>query len=115
MNDNLKMVRGDTFSFTIEIDGLTTDLTGAYLSCKKNKDDAEYKFQKSLESGISKISETTTSKSYKIVVDPEDTEELEEGNYYYDLQIEVDNEVFTPLLGVLKIVADVTRTYNASL
>lgn len=115
MNDNLKMVRGDTFSFTIEIDGLTTDLTDAYFSCKKNKDDENYVFQKSLGAGIEKTNETDTSKSYKVTVASSDTEEIDEGNYYYDLQIEADGEVFTPLLGVLNIVADITRTFTASL
>lgn len=115
MNDNLKMVRGDTFSFTIEIDGLTTDLTDAYFSCKKNKDDDNYVFQKSLGAGITKSSETDTSKSYIVTVASNDTEEVDEGNYYYDLQIEVDNDVFTPLLGVLNIVADITRNQTASL
>lgn len=109
MNDNLRMVRGDTFSFTIEIDGLTTDLTGAYFSCKKNKDDNDYIFQKSLSDGIVKSAETDTSKSYKITVAPADTNEIVEGNYYYDLQIEVSDEVFTPLIGILNIVADITR------
>lgn len=108
MNDNLKMVRGDTFSFTIEIDGLTTDLTNAYFSCKKNKDDDEYVFQKDLTDGIEKSDETTTSKSYKVTVAPSDTNTIEEGNYFYDLQIEAEGEVFTPLLGVLNIVADIT-------
>ena len=115
MNDNLKMVRGDTFSFTIEIDGLTTDLSNAYFSCKKNKDDDSYVFQKSLNSGITKYSETDTSKSYKVTVASTDTSEIDEGNYYYDLQIEADGEIFTPLLGVLNIVADITRNNTASL
>lgn len=115
MNENLKMVRGDTFSFTIEISNLTSDLTGAYFSCKKNKDDTEYIFQKDLTDGIEKSSETTTSKSYKITVAPADTDGVDEGNYFYDLQIEVDDEVFTPLLGVLNIVADITVPTSASL
>lgn len=115
MNENLKMVRGDTFSFTIEIDGLTDDLTGAYFSCKQNKDDETYVFQKELSAGIEKTSETSTSKSYKVTVAPSDTNGVDEGNYYYDLQIEVDGEVFTPLLGVLNIVADITTPISASL
>ena len=107
--DNLYMVKGDTFRFTIEIEGLTDDLTDAYFSCKKNKEDTTYIFQKSLGDGITKTSETDTSKFYEIVVDPDDTDDVEEGNYFYDLQLEVDDEKFTPLLGVLKIDWDITR------
>lgn len=115
MNDNLKMVRGDTFSFTMEIEGLTTDLTDAYFSCKKNIDDTTYSFQKSLGAGIEKIDASENSISYQVTIAPTDTEDLEEGNYYYDLQIEVDNDVYTPLLGVLNITADITRVNPASL
>lgn len=109
MNNNLFMVRGDTFRFNLEIEGLETDLTDAYFSCKKNKDDTEYLFQKSLGDGITKTEETETSKTYEIVVAPEDTEDAEDGNYFYDLQIQVGEDVFTPLLAILKIEKDVTR------
>ena len=109
MNNNLFMVRGDTFRFSVEIEGLEEDLTSAYFSCKKNKDDTIYVFQKSLGNGISKTAETETSKTYEVVVAPEDTEEVEDGKYFYDLQIEVDGEVYTPLLAILTIEKDVTH------
>ncbi len=109
MNNNLFMVRGDTFRFSVEIEGLEEDLTNAYFSCKKNKDDTEYIFQKSLEDGITKTEETEKSKTYEVVVTPEDTENADDGNYFYDLQIEADGEVYTPLLAILKIEKDVTR------
>ena len=108
MNTNLFMVRGDTFRFNLEIEGLEEDLTNAYFSCKKNKDDTEYLFQKSLGDGITKTEETETSKTYEVVVAPEDTEEVDEGNYFYDLQIQVGDDIFTPLLAILKIEKDVT-------
>lgn len=108
MNENLRMVRGDTFSFTIEIDGLTSDLTSAYFSCKNNKDNSTYTFQKSLGDGIQKVFETDNSKSYQVTIEPEDTNEIDAGNYYYDLQLEIDGDVFTPLIGVLNIIMDIT-------
>lgn len=107
--DNLYMVKGDTFRFTIEIEGLEDDLTNAYFSCKKNKQDNEYIFQKSLGDGIEKVEDSETGKTYEVVVEPTDTEEVEDGNYFYDLQLEANGEKFTPLLGVLKIDWDITR------
>ena len=106
--ENIYMVRGDTIFFTLEIEDLDTDLTGAYLSCKKNKDDTTYVFQKSLGDGIEKTSTTETGRTYKVTVDADDTKNLDEGHYYYDLQIEVNDYVFTPLIGLLKIEKDVT-------
>lgn len=108
-NNNLFMVRGDTFRFSVEIEGLQENLTSAYFSCKKNKDDEEYIFQKSLGDGITKKQTTETSMIYEVVVAPEDTEEVECGNYFYDLQLEVNGDVFTPLNAILKIEKDVTR------
>ena len=113
-NNNLFMVRGDTLRFSVEIEGLTDDLTDAYFSCKKNKDDTAYIFQKSLGNGITKKSETEDSKTYEVVVAPEDTEGVDEGNYFYDLEIQVDDDVFTPLLAILKIEKDITVPVNPS-
>lgn len=107
--ENIYMVRGDTLFFTLEIEDLDTDLTSAYFSCKKNKNDTEYVFQKSLGDGIEKTSTTTTGRTYKVIVDADDTKDLDEGHYYYDLQIAVDDYVFTPIIGLLKIDMDVTN------
>ena len=46
---------------------------------------------------------------YIVRIAPEDTKNLETGMYYYDLQIELNGDVFTVLNGALKIESDVTR------
>lgn len=107
-NNNLFMVRGDTFRFKVEIEGLVNNLTSAYFSCKQNKDDKEYVFQKSIGNGITKFKSTENSIIYEVVVAPEDTKEVECGNYFYDLQLGVDGDIFTPLNAILKIEKDVT-------
>lgn len=109
-NNNLFMVRGDTFRFKVEIEGLVNNLTSAYFSCKKNLDDQEYVFQKSIGDGISKYKSTENSIIYEVVVAPEDTENVECGNYFYDLQLGVDGDIFTPLNAILKIEKDVTHS-----
>ena len=110
MNENLMMVRGDTFSFSIEIEGLLEDLIGASFSCRKNENESEYIFQKTLGSGIEKTEETANSKTYKVTVAPSDTAALEKENYFYDLELtSSENEVFTPYLGILKVVMDCTH------
>ena len=108
-NNNMFMVRGDTFRFSVEIEGLQENLTSAYFSCKKNYEDTEYIFQKSIGVGITKVKNTETGIIYEVVVAPEDTENVECGNYFYDLQIELNGDNFTPLNAILKIEKDVTR------
>lgn len=108
MFNNMKMVRGDTLSFGIEysFDGETQqDLQECHFSCKKNADDENYAFQKSLGDGISKVS----NGKYRIRIAPEDTENLEVGNYLYDLEIGLNGDKFTLLKGILTLEEDITR------
>ena len=103
-NYNISMVRGDTLSFAFEVEGIDS-LDTAYFSCKVNSDDQNYVFQKSLSSGISLVDEG----KYRVRVAPSDTENIEVGYYYYDLEIGVNGDVFTILRGRLKIDQDITR------
>lgn len=102
---NLESLRGDTLAFGVEIEGLTTDLATAYFSCKSDPTDTTYIFQKSLTDGITKVSTGT----YRVRVAPEDTKNLDAGTYYYDLQIGVSSDIYTIMIGKLKLVQDVTN------
>ena len=113
MNKDIDMVRGDTLSFAIKVTGLGQDFTTAFFSCKKFENDTEYVFQKSLSDGITKDSSGTTEDGksyaiYKIRVSPADTANIDAGNYYYDLQVGVNTDIFTPLRGYLNVEMDVT-------
>ena len=110
--ENLEMVRGDTFEFNIEIEGLTQDLTSASFAVKKNIDDVSYVVRKTLGNGITK--DTTLSSDncrvYKVRVEASDTNNVDCGDYYYDLQVGANtDDIFTPLRGTLKINWDITR------
>ena len=105
--ENLKMIRGDTLAFGIELDGVT-DVDAVYFSVKKTKFETEYILQKALNNGIAKIEDG----KYSVRVAPSDTHNLEVGTYYYDLQIEANGDVFTVLYGALEIEADITREVN---
>ena len=105
----ITMTRGDTFSFGIELldengEAFTTDLASAFFTCKHNHTDVANVFRKSLGDGISKIA----NGQYAVRVAPADTEDIEAGKYFYDLQIGVNSDVFTILKGVLEIEQDVT-------
>lgn len=107
---DITAVRGDTIALGVELydeDGelITDDLDAAYFSCKKNQTDNNYEFQKTLGSGITKVE---TGK-YRVRVAPEDTDNLDVGTYYYDLEIHINDDVYTPLKGKLKLEQDITR------
>lgn len=101
---NLNMVRGDTLAFGMELVDLNQDLDTCYFSCKKDASDANYVFQKSLGSGIEKVA----TNKYRIRVAPSDTAGIDIGNYYYDLQIGVNGDIYTIIKGVLKIEREIT-------
>ena len=97
------VTRGDTISFGIEIEGLEQDLDTAFFTCRKNYTDPPI-FQKSLEGGITK---QETGK-YVVRVAPEDTKDIEPGQYHYDLEIGANGDVYTILKGILEFEQDVT-------
>ena len=111
MRNNLEMIRGDTlsFAFEVEFDEAPQKLEKADFTCKANFDDNEALFHNELEKGINFSKQDGTKLYYIVRVAPEDTENLEAGMYYYDLQIELNGDVFTILNGSLKIESDVTR------
>ena len=99
------MIRGNTVSFGIELDGLDQDLEYAFLTCKKSYEDATPLFEKALNDGIEKISEGY----YAVRIAPEDTEDIEAGKYHYDLEVSVNGDVYTIMTGYINIYRDVTH------
>ena len=106
---NLEFTRGDTFTFGIVLYELGQNLDGAKFTCKQNVDDETPVFQKTLGSGVTLEKVDMDDYTYKIRVAPADTEDLEAGKYFYDFQIEVGQDVFTILKGVLTLEADVSE------
>lgn len=100
---NIKMVKGDTESFGFEIEGVE-NLDAAYFSCKRNSQDENYLFQRSLSNGITKRAEN----QYVVRITPDNTALLEPGQYWYDLEIEKNGDIFTIFRGVLELLPEIT-------
>lgn len=106
---NIENTRGDTLSFGIEIEDIGQQLDTAYFTCKQNPDDETPIFQKSLGDGIT-LDHIESDKYYYVVrIAPEDTKDLEFRKYYYDLQIGVNEDIFTIAKGILTLEYDVTN------
>lgn len=108
-DEYIRMSRGDTLSFGIQVydeDGAPfgQDLEHVYFTCKSNRSDARYLFQKSLSDGISKAGQGV----YVVRVAPSDTARAKPGKYFYDLEIGCNGDVFTVMRGVLELMQDVT-------
>lgn len=105
MEKNIRMVKGDTLAFGMELVDLNQDLDSAYFTCRAGYN-GEQVFQKSIGNGITKVE----TNKYRIRIAPADTASLEAGKYVYDLQIGVNSDVFTLLIGMLEIDDDVTHS-----
>lgn len=97
-DQNIKMTRGDTFAFALELEGLGQDLDSAFFTCRESYD-GDVVFQKSLSNGISKVEDGV----YRVRIAPEDTKNIECKHYYYDFEINVNSDSFTLLKGDLMI------------
>lgn len=105
-DSNITMVKGDTLAFNVQItdqDGEPILVDSAYFSCKKNLNDDGFTFQKSLLNGISQTDSLLT-----VRVAPEDTVEVDAGEYFYDMQIGVGTDVYTIMIGCLTLMQDIT-------
>lgn len=104
-NYQIDMVKGDSMSFGLMFEGLGQDLDSADFTVRKNETDSAVLIHKDLSQGISKDNDG----NYIVRLAPEDTAELDAGNYHFDCQIGVNDDIFTIMLGILILEQDVTR------
>lgn len=103
---DIEMVRGDTLEFTAKIEDFTGTVSAVSFGCRVNAlDTGNYVFQKTLGSGITSLG----NGEYDVRVAPADTASLTPGLYDYDLQFTIGSDVYTPMLGKLRLLADTTH------
>jgi hypothetical protein len=105
-NQNITMVKGDTLAFNVQVFDQNHDpvtVNSAFMTCKKRPNSTDMVFQKSLENGI-----VQSDGMMLVRVAPEDTSEVDAGQYFYDFQIGIGEDRFTILIGILSLEQDVT-------
>jgi len=110
--NNIRHVKGDTFSSTVIVEGLGQELDSIYFTCRDNlNDDSNILFEKGLNRGIEIIDYDAENdiRTYSIRIEPYDTKSLQAGSYFYDVQIAVNSDVFTIMKGNFIIEQDATR------
>lgn len=110
--NDIRHVKGDTYSSAMVIEDLGQVLDAAYFTCRENlNDNSQALFVKSLNNGISQVEydETNDIRKYAIRIDPNDTKNLQSGTYYYDLEVGVNNDIFTIMKGKFIIEQDSSR------
>ena len=113
--NDIKHVKGDTYSSALVVEGLGQELDTIYFTCRDSlNNDSEALFVKSLNNGITQVEydQEKDIRKYSVRIAPEDTEELQSGTYHYDLEIGVNDDIFTVMKGKFIIVQDSSRGGN---
>lgn len=115
---NIEMVRADTMSFGFQVQGLKGERPEfVQFSCKNTLETEEYLFAVSLDDTIDFRSYDAEKDilTYSVRIPPEKTAPLAEGRYFYDLELRVNGDVITLMIGRLSIIEQVTDyKYNPS-
>lgn len=110
--NDIRHIKGDTFSCGMVIDELNQDLESVYFTCRDGlNDDSEVLFEASLGSGITLVEydQETDTRKYAIRIAPAQTKNLQTGTYYYDLQVGVNTDIFTIMRGRFIIEQECSR------
>lgn len=109
---DISMVKGDTMSFGFQIQGLGDQRPDEiHFTCKQDLEDENYIFERTLDNGISfrSYDQETDTLTYGVRVPPEATEDLQDGIYYYDLQLDINGDILTLMKGRLTIEWQITH------
>ena len=106
---NFDVIRGDTINIQFEIESdtvldLESDSFLITFSLKKAATDTAYVLQKN-KSAVTKIADNV----FILRIAPEDTTYLVPGFYYYDIQLQIGDDIYTIALGKLNLNIDITR------
>lgn len=108
---DLAMIKSDTMSFGFEVKGLGGQEPDAIqFTCKEKLEDDFYLFAVNLNNTIDLRSydEESDTYTYGVRIPPEDTAGLDAGRYFYDLELKVNNDIITLMIGRLTIEDQVT-------
>lgn len=111
MGKRLNIRRGDTkgFYFQRKMDGkpITEQAEKIYFSVKENDEVDDVIFQKTIDN-----MEFDDDSVYHFVVNPEDTDGIDYGDYVYDLEVVIGNYKKTISIGTFEIESEVTFPRN---
>ena len=97
-------MRGDTWAFRMAVNDETLTISEIHFSCKRRKTDQNYIFHRTITNGGVTLD---SDGKYTLKASPSDMD-IAAGKYFYDVQVDIGNDVFTPLTGMVTVVEDVT-------
>lgn len=101
----LDMVRGDTLGVALEIANLSATISEVTMTCRPSYGSPTVVFSGSLTGG----EVTVDSGRIYICIPPSATKSVTPGMYVYDIEIKSGSDVYTPMIGNLRIIYGVTE------
>lgn len=109
----IEMARGDIYSFSFGVyldDAMYTgELDNIYFTVKRHHYDHPFLFQKKLSDGTIA---SDGAGAYVVVINPEDTDNLNVGEYDFDIEIVKLPEIKRTFAGTLILTKEVTHRAN---
>lgn len=108
---DISIVRGDTMSFGFQIKGLEGQRpTDILFTCKENTEDNTPLFTCVLGESINEAAYDPDKDllTYIVRVRPDQTAGLDLGRYFYDLEMKVNGDIITLMIGRFSIEAEIT-------
>lgn len=108
--------RGDTYSRDFIISGYSSSIDKIFFTVKENASDKKFVLQKILGDGITLVDEEKDTKTYNLLINASDTDNLKpDYNYSFDIEIQTNSEPVvkrTIVTGTLRLTTDITRPIN---
>lgn len=117
-NAKFNFRKGDTYSRDFTISDYEFDIDKVFFSVKNNSSDKRVVLQKTLDNGITLVSDEEGVKTYNILIDATDTDNMKVGyDYFFDIEIYttiVGGSAIkqTPIVGTLTLKEIATDTAN---
>ena len=115
--NDIRHVKGDTYSCALELKDFDQALDSIFFTCRDvQNDDSEILFEAELYDGITVVDydEETNTRQYAIRIAPSKTEGLQVGTYYYDLQVGINDDIYTIMKGQFIIEQEATKSSTPS-
>lgn len=112
IKQNIEMVKGDTMMFNFQLVGVgKQDLRNIRFTVRDHYDNDEVLFKCDLDDHITLVdhNKETDTRTYCVRVAPAKTETISIGRYYYDLELNIEDDIYTLMKGHLDITWQITR------
>ena len=109
---DIAMIKGDTMSFGFQVQGLEGQTPSAItFTCKETPESEIELFSVDLTEHISEspYDSERDIRTYIVRIPPILTEDLELGRFFYDLQININNDIITLMRGRLSLEYEITN------